>query len=176
MLSHPTHAMRPSEHVLSQRVIEFLIEHQDHFLVGMQLVSVRCSSLSKKPRRKRRDKPAPLQKADPSLMIPSDSDDDVPEGGYYVVPRDPLPRLPPPVSQPPPPPERSPAKLADIMQPSDSDDDAPPGGYEVRVSAQSQLRAQRAASSTGAGVSRRKTMPSRRVEALASRFRSSREV
>ena len=32
--------MRPMDHVLSQRVLEFLIEHQDHFLVGMQLVSV----------------------------------------------------------------------------------------------------------------------------------------
>jgi hypothetical protein len=39
MLSHPVHAMRPRDHVLSQQVLEFLIEHQDHFLVGMQLVS-----------------------------------------------------------------------------------------------------------------------------------------
>jgi len=38
MLSHPVHAMRPRDHVLSQQVLEFLIEHQDHFLVGMQLV------------------------------------------------------------------------------------------------------------------------------------------
>ena len=33
--------MRPKEHVLSQQVLEFLIEHQDNFLIGMQLVSLR---------------------------------------------------------------------------------------------------------------------------------------
>jgi len=32
--------MRPKEHVLSQQVLEFLIEHQDNFLIGMQLVSL----------------------------------------------------------------------------------------------------------------------------------------
>lgn len=31
--------MRPREHVLSREVLEFLIEHQDNFLIGMQLVS-----------------------------------------------------------------------------------------------------------------------------------------
>lgn len=40
VLSHPDHAMRPKEHVLSQQVLEFLIEHQDNFLIGMQLVSL----------------------------------------------------------------------------------------------------------------------------------------
>ena len=31
--------MRLREHTISQHVIEFLIDHQDNFLVGMQLVS-----------------------------------------------------------------------------------------------------------------------------------------
>ena len=35
MLSHPTHDMHPAEYRLSQDVIIFLIENQDHFLVGM---------------------------------------------------------------------------------------------------------------------------------------------
>lgn len=46
VLAHPVHAMRPREHVLSQHVLEFLIEHQDHFLVGMQLVRSITTALS----------------------------------------------------------------------------------------------------------------------------------
>ncbi|KAK0723079.1 hypothetical protein B0T26DRAFT_642030 [Lasiosphaeria miniovina] len=36
MLSHPAHAMAPDEYRLNQCVIIFLIENQDHFLIGMQ--------------------------------------------------------------------------------------------------------------------------------------------
>ncbi|KAK4242407.1 hypothetical protein C8A03DRAFT_40223 [Achaetomium macrosporum] len=36
MLSHPNHAMSPEEYRLNQCVIIFLIENQDHFLIGMQ--------------------------------------------------------------------------------------------------------------------------------------------
>jgi hypothetical protein len=36
MLSHPNHAMAPEEYRLNQDVIIFLIENQDHFLIGMQ--------------------------------------------------------------------------------------------------------------------------------------------
>ncbi|KAB5557931.1 hypothetical protein GE09DRAFT_1237072 [Coniochaeta sp. 2T2.1] len=36
MLSHPNHAMAPEEYRLNQCVIIFLIENQDHFLIGMQ--------------------------------------------------------------------------------------------------------------------------------------------
>ncbi|KAJ5106245.1 hypothetical protein N7456_002920 [Penicillium angulare] len=35
MLSHPNHDMSPEEYKLSQDVLIFLIENQDHFLVGM---------------------------------------------------------------------------------------------------------------------------------------------
>ncbi len=40
ILAHPHHQLAPYEHALSQRVLEFLIEHQDHFLLEMQLVSI----------------------------------------------------------------------------------------------------------------------------------------
>jgi hypothetical protein len=33
ILSHPEHELNPTEHRLSQRVLEFLIEHQDWFMV-----------------------------------------------------------------------------------------------------------------------------------------------
>jgi hypothetical protein len=36
MLSHPVHAMAPEEYRLNQCVLIFLIENQDHFLIGMQ--------------------------------------------------------------------------------------------------------------------------------------------
>lgn len=36
MLSHPMHAMAPEEYRLNQCVLIFLIENQDHFLIGMQ--------------------------------------------------------------------------------------------------------------------------------------------
>ncbi|KAF1989895.1 RhoGAP-domain-containing protein [Aulographum hederae CBS 113979] len=36
LLSHPSHDMAPPEYRLSQDVLIFLIENQDHFLIGMQ--------------------------------------------------------------------------------------------------------------------------------------------
>ncbi|KAI9678052.1 MAG: hypothetical protein M1817_005996 [Caeruleum heppii] len=36
MLSHPSHDMAPGEYRLSQDVLVFLIENQDHFLIGMR--------------------------------------------------------------------------------------------------------------------------------------------
>lgn len=36
MLSHPAHDMEPNEYRLSQDVLVFLIENQDHFLIGMR--------------------------------------------------------------------------------------------------------------------------------------------
>src|SRR3546814_18945860 len=35
MLSHPAHAMAPEDNSLNQSVLIFLIENQDHFLIGM---------------------------------------------------------------------------------------------------------------------------------------------
>ncbi|KAI9815213.1 MAG: hypothetical protein M1826_002073 [Phylliscum demangeonii] len=35
MLTHPTHELMPEEYRLSQEVVIFLIENQDHFLIGM---------------------------------------------------------------------------------------------------------------------------------------------
>lgn len=38
IIAHPDHEMLPSEHAASQKVLEFLINKQDHFLIGMELV------------------------------------------------------------------------------------------------------------------------------------------
>lgn len=76
-------------------------------------------------------------------MLPSDSDDEAPEGGYYVHEREELVSRSPskplsgistviPSAPPPRPPRAEPDPDADLMQPSDSDEDAPPGGYTIR--------------------------------------------
>lgn len=143
VLTHAQHELRPREHVVSQQVLEFLIEHQDNFLIGMQLKPKRRKP--KKTNKVKPPSPPPRIKADPDLMLPSDSDDDVPEDGYYIV--ETAPRLVP-ASDPPPvitSPRVEPSLLpvaksgrpnhrtiAEGMELSDSDDDAPPGGYEVR--------------------------------------------
>lgn len=138
ILAHPHHQLAPYEHALSQRVLEFLIEHQDHFLLEMQLQSpkpvdphkpVEPSSVSQaagstsatfQPQGRTQSPaqamlappgsssggtssgrrpsvasstgstrpPAPVR-ADTDFMLPSDSDDDAPEGGYYVHQGDP---------------------------------------------------------------------------------------
>lgn len=36
LISHPNHEMSPDEYATSQEVLVFLINHQDHFLLGMQ--------------------------------------------------------------------------------------------------------------------------------------------
>lgn len=109
VLSHPVHAMLPKEHVLSQQTLEFLIHHQDQFL-------------------ERKTKTPTQVKADPDFMLPSDSDDEAPAGGYYLVD---VPRR----ALPPPAPRRH-TRLKPIQQgvtitASDSDDEAPPGGYLI---------------------------------------------
>jgi len=35
LISHPNHEMSPGEHALSQQVLEFLIAHQDHFMLDI---------------------------------------------------------------------------------------------------------------------------------------------
>lgn len=145
--------------------------------------------------------PPPLVRADSDLMLPSDSDDDVPEGGYYVFegkamdePVSPITPVSPPTSVASPPmtslqanllpkkpvkpptgwPAQPPPKpVYETMEPSDSDDEAPAGGYEVRASdpkvrvallARSTIRkTESRTTEVGSSVSRRKTVPSRRM-------------
>ncbi|WWC63362.1 uncharacterized protein I303_105962 [Kwoniella dejecticola CBS 10117] len=154
--------MRPKEHVLSQQVLEFLIEHQDHFLLGMELVSGelrRTAADRQKPKKKRKEKPAvpqppPLVKADSDMMLPSESDDEAPAGGYYVIEGPGRPTSPAsPSSQPsstvpnisanllPSPPIKTKIPPTELMEMSESDEDAPPGGYEVRTANPASARA-----------------------------------
>lgn len=103
----------------------------------------------------------PAVRADTDYMLPSDSDDEAPPGGYYIVERaasphratSPLPASPGPTAPanalqsilPSPRPSRRSRERGrislprqnkavpsvELLQPSDSDDEAPPGGYVV---------------------------------------------
>ncbi|KAK6910723.1 hypothetical protein I203_104755 [Kwoniella mangroviensis CBS 8507] len=168
--------MRPKEHVLSQQVLEFLIEHQDHFLLGMELKKRKEKAPSTVPQS------PPLVKADSDMMLPSESDDEAPAGGYYVIEgpgRPTSPASPPASTLPnisaanllPSPPVKPNIAPPDLMEMSESDEEAPPGGYEIRTGNPASLRATllakalargEGATPIGTGVARRRTLPSRR--------------
>ncbi|KAK0637270.1 hypothetical protein B0T17DRAFT_485037 [Bombardia bombarda] len=59
MLSHPNHAMAPEEYRLNQCVIIFLIENQDHFLIGMQGTAADEKTVRE------------VQKGNPIIKVPS---------------------------------------------------------------------------------------------------------
>lgn len=85
MFSHPSHELSPNEHKLAVQVLEFLIDHQDHFVLGMspqpasQLAPGELTAVSK-----------PVTNED--VLVPSDSDEDqgelqVHEGGGALLMR-----------------------------------------------------------------------------------------
>ena len=208
VLSHPLHAMRPRDHVLSQQVLEFLIDNQDHFLMGMELVSVmqffQAVLILKKPRKKKNDTASPPKSPPPpplipAELVPSDSDDEAPDGGYFIVEGPGLrrPMSPPLALQTKPlglptgtvmPIQSTPSRPTELMAPSDSDDDAPPGGFELRTSDFARNRAALLARSkssrqsdhrsleTPSSIMRRRTLPSNRVGNSAARIRRGSEV
>lgn len=59
MLSHPMHAMAPEEYRLNQCVLIFLIENQDHFLIGMQGTAADETTLQE------------LQRGTPKIVVPT---------------------------------------------------------------------------------------------------------
>lgn len=69
MFSHPSHELSPGEHKLAVQVLEFLIDHQDNFVLGMspqpasQLPPEELTAVSK-----------PV--TDEDVLVPSDSDED----------------------------------------------------------------------------------------------------
>lgn len=59
MLSHPVHAMVPDEYRLNQCVLIFLIENQDHFLIGMQGTAADEKTVKE------------LQQGTPTIVVPT---------------------------------------------------------------------------------------------------------
>ncbi|OWZ61765.1 rho GTPase activator [Cryptococcus neoformans] len=196
IISHEIHAMQLREHVLSQQVLEFLIEHQKHFVDGVKTASRKSKKKTKAKRSGSRSSskqtvPAPLVKAaDADLMVPSDSDDEAPLGGYYVIEgriRSPIPvantTTSPSIEKIASPPPLRPKPTMDALEPSDSDEDVPPGGYEVRSGDFESARATLLARShrnvafrtMGESLARRKTVPARVGVGLSSKIRKSAE-
>ncbi|CAE6426600.1 unnamed protein product [Rhizoctonia solani] len=94
IISFPAHEMKPTEHALSQQVLVFLIQHQDHFMLdppargdsimlssGMSPGIERGAYLSSHP-----GQFSPGVER-PGYIVPSDSDEDPPPGGYKMVER-----------------------------------------------------------------------------------------
>lgn len=199
IISHQIHAMQPREHVLSQQVLGFLIEHQKHFVDGVKAAASRKSKQKSWPKRSgsksssKQMVSAPLVKADSDLMVPSESDDDAPAGGYYVIEgriRSPVPAAnrtkSPSVEKVVSPASPRPKPAMDTLEPSDSDEDAPPGGYEVRsgdfeatraaLLARSKSHRNRASRIVSESLARRKTVPARMGVGPSSRIGKSAKV
>nr|ODN91863.1 hypothetical protein L203_01117 [Cryptococcus depauperatus CBS 7841] len=195
ILAHPTHSMQPSENVLSQQVLEFLIQNDHHILKDMRLPRIKKNKniTREKTKQKMRKSPIPpLVRADTDLMPPSDSDDDMPAEGYYVFEssfgqtsqtrrKEPtslnvhLGKTSAPAPQSPV--IRNPVKPQQkMLEPSDSDEDAPSGGYEIRTCDFEGTRSKlltnndRRGGEKGTGLARRKTLPARAGAGLGLRI------
>lgn len=74
---HPDYELSPDQHKLSQHVVEFLIEHQDWFLLD----------IPPPPRNDSIMMPAGTAMASEQevYMVPSESDEDTPMGGWKLV-------------------------------------------------------------------------------------------
>lgn len=77
---HPDYELSPEQHKLSQNVLEFLIEHQDWFLLDIpppprndSIMMPNGSAMS------------PDQEE--VYMVPSESDEETPVGGWKLVER-----------------------------------------------------------------------------------------
>lgn len=81
LISHPTHEMLPSEHALSQRVLEFLIAHQDWFMLD----------ILPPPTRKQRVQPHTTTGIDDDIVLVPSSDEE--SSGWKLIGRD-QPRMP----------------------------------------------------------------------------------
>ncbi|KAI6108022.1 Rho GTPase activation protein [Pisolithus sp. B1] len=78
LISHPDHELSPSEHQLSQQVLEFLIAHQDWFLLDIPPPPRAQPYTSWQPPRQSRFSTAPQHDDDPDLVVVPSSDDEPP--------------------------------------------------------------------------------------------------
>jgi len=81
LISHPKHEMMPAEHALSQEVLEFLIAQQDWFMLDIP-PPPRTDSVLITP-----TQPLSPEDEDSVFMVPSESDEEPPEGGWKLVER-----------------------------------------------------------------------------------------
>ncbi|KAG6331197.1 hypothetical protein ID866_7892 [Astraeus odoratus] len=85
LISHPNHVLSPIEHQLSQKVLEFLIEHQDQFVLDIPPPPRSEPSPSWRPPRQHHLAPPPRQDEDPDLVVIPSSDDEPPSAGGWKL-------------------------------------------------------------------------------------------
>ncbi|QRW04146.1 Rho-GTPase-activating protein [Ceratobasidium sp. AG-Ba] len=81
IISHPAHEMQPQEHALSQEVLVFLIQHQDHFMLDPP---TRHDSIMVSSNNSAGFSPGIERQG---FIVPSDSDEEPPAGGWKLVER-----------------------------------------------------------------------------------------
>ncbi|CAE7066469.1 unnamed protein product [Rhizoctonia solani] len=92
IISLPAHEMKPSEHALSQEVLVFLIQHQDHFMLDPPargdsiMLSAGMSPGIERGAYLSHPQFSPGVER-PGYIVPSDSDEDPPQGGFTLVER-----------------------------------------------------------------------------------------
>ncbi|CEL55267.1 Rho-GTPase-activating protein 5 OS=Schizosaccharomyces pombe (strain 972 / ATCC 24843) GN=rga5 PE=4 SV=2 [Rhizoctonia solani AG-1 IB] len=94
IISFPAHEMKPNEHALSQQVLVFLIQHQDHFMLdppargdSIMLSSGMSPSIERGTYLNSHTGQFSPGVERPGYIVPSDSDEDPPPGGYKLVER-----------------------------------------------------------------------------------------
>ena len=75
-MSHPTHELAPAEHQLSQDVLEFLIKHQDWFMLD----------IPPPPTTRPSDSAVTVPMAEPAGDLLASSDEE--SGGWKLISRD----------------------------------------------------------------------------------------
>ncbi|TXT15604.1 hypothetical protein VHUM_00107 [Vanrija humicola] len=136
ILHHPEHDLRPRENALSKDVLEFLIENQQSIV---QSLTAPAEVLLTPPQETPGpavvqplvSRPKPVQRGDSGYMLPSDSDDEPPPGGYVIIESRGSSRRERPVHLKPPTQTSSSKPSIELLDPSDSDEEAPAGGYVV---------------------------------------------
>ncbi|KAF9223716.1 Rho GTPase activation protein [Gyrodon lividus] len=94
LISHPNHELSPGEHQLSQKVLEFLIDQQDWFLLDIppppRSEPSSSSSWRPPPRPQHLTPPAAHDAEDSDLVVVPSSDDEPPSagGGWKLVGRE----------------------------------------------------------------------------------------
>lgn len=85
LISHPNHELSPGEHQLSQKVLEFLIAHQDSFMLDIPPPPRSDPSSSWRPP----SRPHPSHDPDdPDLVLVSSDDERPSTGGWRLIGKD----------------------------------------------------------------------------------------
>ncbi|KAG8213260.1 Rho GTPase activation protein [Butyriboletus roseoflavus] len=145
LISHPNHELSPGEHQLSQKVLEFLIDQQDSFLLDIPPPPRSGPSSSWRP--PPRPHPHPLHdRDDPDLVLPSSDDEHPSVDGWKLVGKD----------------NRRVTRRRTTHEPLDSFDRLEPPQGSAQLSPVAERPVSNLGSPTSASLNRSRTLPSQR--------------